>query len=611
MTRSADGKTMSLEIFLLESWQASGRQSDRRERPKREAMAQSAQEALTGVHGHRRGRAILTLIALALWASTAAWPAEDPIETIDFEDLGAQCVASEVLGNWGSGPILVHGVSPRDWPAENAAVVVDTTNHPPEADLDLRTPSRGGRAAPTNDRPLYNALIVSKLRPKNGYVAKLDDESIAGGKLRFDFSQLESGAERTRGVTFHGLTLIDRDEGTVRLRLFRGATVEPFVRLETGADSAQDSLYGLAIVDREESGVRGRLVRDPFVEIEIQPIGIDNSVQKVDVSALRAAGARSREILGERSPFPNGIPGVVRLEIEMGGSAAVDEIRFQGRPVIAPADDEQREKDLWEELSKTLDIGRERRMFEKKWNKIEKDASRAGERDYEAELELVEETRNNLIAKLECPRLKCGCPEMRPLRAWVRQRFEVARASIEEAREKQRGDRPAAAARGGRPAGWASPAMGRFAADRSGGAMAAGFALAQKGESGGSILDFIEIELWGPLTRLFGGNRAEKVTAKLSVRGCVSYRYSADSEHAEKAATRSRFCDQEAEIYLGRYEIECSPEEGSWRSLGTLDLVGDEGLVRDGRVVLSCERSADLGGEGAGTAALPASATSR
>ncbi len=539
---------------------------------------------MTGANSARKVRASAAFVAAALLGGSAAATAEVPIETLDFEDQAPKCVVSRVQSNWGSGPIFVHGLSPRYAAAENAALVVDTTLDPPADDRDLRTPSTAGISKLTNSRPLYNALIISKVSPRDGYVASPDDEDLPGGKLRFDFSEMESGPEKTRGVTFHGLTLIDRDGGVVRLRLFREATEEPFARIESRPASAAESSYGLSVVDRTDRFLVGKLLRSPFLEFEIRPTRIDNSVQVLDVAELRATGAESRATLGETSPYPDGIPGVVRMEIELEGSGAVDEIRFRGKPRHAQGADQRRERDLWEELSKTLDIDRERKKFEKGWKQIRKEAEKEGARDYDAEIALLEETRDRLIEKLQCPGMRCGCPEMSPLRAWVRQRFEVARASVEAAREGE----PVVSSAG---AAAVRPSLARL---RLGPGPAPGLALAQSAESDGGILSFIEIELWGPLKRVFGGEQEGKVTVRLSVKGCDSYRFSTDSEHTEKSAARLRRCGEEAEIYIGRYEVGCSSGSSDWRPLGTFDLVKDEELVRDGRVVLSCERTAEL-----------------
>lgn len=550
-----------------------------------------------------RARALAALGLAALFAPPAALAAEVPLETIDFEDQAPNCVVSQVQGDWGSGPIRVRGLSARLGPAQNAAVVVDTTDDPPELDRDLRTPSLGGLARTSNDRPLYNAVIISKRPTAGGYVASPDDEDSPGGKLRFDFSELVSGPDGRPGVTFHGLTLIDRDNGVVRIRLFKETAGEPFAQLESRPAAAAESSYGLSIVDRTDRFVVGKILRDPFVELEIQPTRIDNSVQRLDVSELRASGGEARGLLGEASPYPDGIHGVVRMEIELGGSGAVDEIRFRGRPRHAQGADERRERDLWEELNETLDVDREMKRFEKSWKKIQKEAEREGARNYDAEIALLDETRDDLLEKLECPGLVCGCPELRPLRAWVRNRFEQARASVEAAREGGQGlARPAAAGRG---RGLATPANLRPG-------RASGFALVQSGEGDGGILAFIEIELWGPLKRVFGGESAGRVTVRLAVTGCDSYRFASNAEHSEKSSPRRRLCSEEAEIFIGLWDVGCSAGGGEWRPLGTFDLVKDATLVRDGRVALNCARTADLAG---GTVGSPgptrAPATSR
>ncbi len=208
-------------------------------------------------------------------------------ETLDFEALAAGSVAAEVFSRSGLGPVGVRGVNSR-LGDRNAALIFDSSR-PTGGDLDLGTPNERcpsggpGRGASgglgsqhANCRALSHVLIVAESLTDSdgdGLVDDPDDEQVQ----RSDgVARLELDFARFGSVSLIELTVLDF-ERAARARLFDPA---------------------------------GKLIRS----VPIQPTG-DNGV------ARRSFGASS---------------GVARLEIELRGSGAIDNVIFEPGPVAVP-----------------------------------------------------------------------------------------------------------------------------------------------------------------------------------------------------------------------------------------------------------------------------------
>ena len=477
------------------------------------------------------------------------------MEILDFEDLPANCSPAEVWSNRGSGPIPIEGVNPRAPRRRDRALVIDT-ERPPAVDPDLKTPGK----SPDNQTAMRNALIVSKEPPdEEGFVAVPDDERIAGGKLRFNFEPMSETPGT--GVIFYGISLIDHDDGRTRIRLFRRADSQPFAELEASPDS--ESLYGLEAT----GGVR--LVRDPFIEIQVPGRGEDNVVRELRVEDLRPTGERARRIAGDEPLFEDGIPGVLRMEVILGGSSAVDSIRFRREGSLTLGDPTaESERALWAEVKRNRKkIEARWTEFETDWNELVEQETRKKKRLYKRELQLLESARNDLVRELECGWRRCGCPELRPLRAWVASYFDQAIEGVEAART-----------RGSSRAG-STPELspGATPTRRHGAPIAV---LAQRRpdipddlESNVGILRFIKDDLWQPLVRLFGYGRP---TLRITAGPCSDFHFAFQRRPPDRGdpIKRLRQCEGATRelgptrIFFGLYNLACIAEDGSVNRLG-------------------------------------------
>lgn len=181
---------------------------------------------------------------------------------------------------------------------------------------------------------------VSETIPQSPPVSlDVQDDELYGGRFRFDFSA-------TGPVTFRGLTLVDIDSGVTHVRLF-SAPIDPrfaWIGAELGmaevsgmrvaADPAEAEPAGMALAWEPSSQVRmeGRLFVAPAIALEIEP-RVDRSVMDFDVTRLRAGsdevGRTMSERFGSPALFPDGIRNVGLIEIELGGSGAIDNLRFE------------------------------------------------------------------------------------------------------------------------------------------------------------------------------------------------------------------------------------------------------------------------------------------
>ncbi len=378
-------------------------------------------------------------VALALLVATAAAGVAQPREVLDFEELPPKCVASSTFGDFGSGPIGIRGTSKLLGTRINAAVVVDTAH--PDADPDLAT------------RSYHNALIISRYpptRPKGadaawvaGSVKTIDDDSTPGGALSFDFSE-------TGPVTFYGLTLIDHDDETASVRIFRtpgaGAllgSAPPGSRLDlTWGRKRWLRLNWFSPVRRE---ARLTLPSDeqsePHVRLQIAPVPLSGKVTPIDVQELRPRGREARSLAGGRGPLlSGGIPDVTRVEVVLGGSSAVDRIAFRRQGAVTPSLDEDLftkiQGYLTRELEPKLEI--ERTWFFASWQRLVDNPTPTLRSDLD---NLILELERRLLGVpdedgvrtrglLQCPDLECGCPQLRALQAWVEARVERIRTQL-------------------------------------------------------------------------------------------------------------------------------------------------------------------------------------
>ncbi len=163
------------------------------------------------------------VFAACLLIGVVGAPAQPPLEVIDFGDLLAGTIVTEVYGSQGTGPVKVDGYNERFGEGTHAAVIFDTAN-PTGEDFDLGAPNEtfeiDGKPGPGKGRAgikgakYENALPLGKLLiigedlavGTNGLVTDPDDE----GQYRdlsftLDFSEVGP-------VTLYWMTLIDVEE---------------------------------------------------------------------------------------------------------------------------------------------------------------------------------------------------------------------------------------------------------------------------------------------------------------------------------------------------------------------------------------------------------------
>ncbi len=138
-------------------------------------------------------------------------------DTITFEGLPAGTILASVSGKHGAGPVAVEGYNPYLGMGTNAAVVFDSDN-PTGNDPDLGTPNENfggpgigleGEAGPyANTEYQHEILIVAEYltdtSPADGLVDDPNDVDAIGSKFTFDFSAVGTGV-----VTVHSITVID------------------------------------------------------------------------------------------------------------------------------------------------------------------------------------------------------------------------------------------------------------------------------------------------------------------------------------------------------------------------------------------------------------------
>ncbi len=212
-----------------------------------------------------------------------AGPAQADYEVIDFADLPAGTVVSELYGSAGTGPILVHGLNPRFGPDTNTAVVFDSAN-PTGQDPDLGAPNEtfqvDGEPGPgrgdagvkgaeyENSSGQGKLLIIAEDMVDadgDGLIDDPDDMDHRGNLYSFDFTSVGP-------ITIDSLTLIDveRNEGPAMAKLF-------------DADGAEIRVFDL-------------------------PATGDNGLAKIDFE---------------------GVSGVAKMTVALGGSGAISGFRFE------------------------------------------------------------------------------------------------------------------------------------------------------------------------------------------------------------------------------------------------------------------------------------------
>lgn len=222
----------------------------------------------------------LTPILLAGLA--VSWQAD--AETINFEGFAEGAIVSVVVGDGGSGPILVDGFNPML--GGNTAIIFDSSCPPgiltdcSGEDEDLGTPNEdfggpgigagGESGAPfENNMAQGNVLIIAEdlvdVVVPFGFVDDPDDANENGASLNFDFSAL--GA-----VTIESIIIID---------------------VEEAENAAEVSFFNVFDVQ----------IGGPF---DLPKVG-NNGLEVVDLGS---------------------VPGVVRMEVGLNGSGAIDNIVF-------------------------------------------------------------------------------------------------------------------------------------------------------------------------------------------------------------------------------------------------------------------------------------------
>lgn len=225
----------------------------------------------------------------------SALHAEEVTATIDFEGIPAGTLISTVDGTsdaGAAGPILLNGLNPLV-PLRNAALIFDS-EAPTGGDIDLGTPNEdfggpgvgeGGEAGqPTqNDTAQGNILVITENfndADGDGLIDDPDDEDQIGMVLYFDFSTITAPFVPDN-VRVNAVTILD-------------------VELEQGEAPASVVLFGaddlvLAEVEISEAGDNGKVIVD----------------------------------LG-------GVDGVLRMEVRLNGSGAVDDVE-----VVLEREDEE------------------------------------------------------------------------------------------------------------------------------------------------------------------------------------------------------------------------------------------------------------------------------
>ena len=176
-------------------------------------------------------RSSLFSLAACLILTTGIATAE--VEVVDFSDLPAGTIATEVFGSGGTGPVLITGLNPRLGVDTNAAVIFDSAN-PTGEDPDLGAPNEtflvdgvpgpGRGDAGIQGSPFENSVPLGKLLiiaedvvdgDGDGLVDDPDDMDHRGNLLTTDFSGVGP-------VSIHNMTLIDveRNEAPATARLF-------------------------------------------------------------------------------------------------------------------------------------------------------------------------------------------------------------------------------------------------------------------------------------------------------------------------------------------------------------------------------------------------------
>jgi hypothetical protein len=160
------------------------------------------------------------LLGVVFGVALTASGAFGEVEVIDFAELPAGTIVSEVYGSGGTGPVHIFGLNPRMSESVNAAVIFDSA-HPTGEDPDLGAPNEtfeiDGQPGPgrgvggLKDTPHQNAVPLGKLliiaedlvdADGDGLVDDPDDMAHRANLFTMDFSEVGP-------VTIHRMTLID------------------------------------------------------------------------------------------------------------------------------------------------------------------------------------------------------------------------------------------------------------------------------------------------------------------------------------------------------------------------------------------------------------------
>ena len=233
------------------------------------------------------------LSALAVGLVLTASSAQGEVEVIDFAELPAGTIVSEVYGSAGGGPVRIFGLNPRLGDTTNAAVIFDSA-HPTGEDPDLGAPNEtfeidgqpgpGSGVGGVKGSPFENATPLGKLliigedlidADGDGLVDDPDDLGHRADQFTIDFSAVGT-------VTIYRMTLIDVEAGEGR----------PFAKL-MGADGQELRSVPL-------------------------PVTGDNGMTLVDFGPTE---------------------GVSKMTVSLGGSGAISSFRFEATP--APPEPEE------------------------------------------------------------------------------------------------------------------------------------------------------------------------------------------------------------------------------------------------------------------------------
>lgn len=220
----------------------------------------------------------LRLLAAALLFApvVSASPGGVLHDVIDFENVPAGTVLTQVFGAGGLGPVLVTGINP-DLVGQEAALVFDSAQ-PTGGDDDLGTPNEtfggpgkgvgGELGSPYANETAHGHLCIVAENlvdgDADGLVDDPDDADLVGATLAFDFSALGT-------VTIESITIVDVE------------TDRPAARVSYY--DASDALLG---------------------SVDLPQVG-DNGLAQVDL---------------------DDVAGVVRLVVDLNGSGAIDDISF-------------------------------------------------------------------------------------------------------------------------------------------------------------------------------------------------------------------------------------------------------------------------------------------